>query len=603
MTGPSGAVTSTSDAYGQQGAQGSQSSTYDALGRDVGVAVTSGATTTLSYEGTTGQLASDGAASYTWTPGGTLTGTANSPGTGALNFTDLHTDVTGQFIATGTTLAGSRTFGPWGATITTGGTLAGSLGYQSQYTSPATGQVDMGARWYNPATGSFGNKDTVANKPVPDSASASPFGYAADNPLGATDPTGHQVDPPESAATAKALAAEAHAAHLAHLAHLAVLAKQAPAVKAAAAKITPSCATSLTGANLSACMQNVYSAAGGTSYSESIAKQAITVVAKQHAAAVKTAAAVNTAAAKIPTSCVTGLSGSNLSDCTQNVYSASGGRPNGTGYNASIATQALEVIKNQHNADLKVAQSSDNPVSINNPQLPDPVKRHVPANLYNGIAITDYVMALQALNGYLKENGNGNINGGLVNKDFTVIISRVQVSTSEGPLTRIVAYVSGSGLPKELEEKLDEYGVKIYEADPSLPRPLGDAEFLARDYRDAVDVQQEDLGGPITEVGDTIMNNGACSGPAPKPSRIILAVRAWSYRRVAAALWAIQFSTRARCQDFAGNSPEAVTLRRSSVTSRAGGLSLLIRKRKSREGMGLRKRKSREGMGREEGDP
>ena len=42
----------------------------------------------------------------------------------------------------------------------------------------------MGARWYNPATGSFGNKDTVANKPVPDSASASPFGYAADNPLG-----------------------------------------------------------------------------------------------------------------------------------------------------------------------------------------------------------------------------------------------------------------------------------------------------------------------------------------------------------------------------------------------------------------------------------
>jgi hypothetical protein len=49
----------------------------------------------------------------------------------------------------------------------------------------------MGARWYNPATGSFGNKDTVTSKPVPDSASASPFGYAADNPLGLTDPTGH----------------------------------------------------------------------------------------------------------------------------------------------------------------------------------------------------------------------------------------------------------------------------------------------------------------------------------------------------------------------------------------------------------------------------
>ena len=51
----------------------------------------------------------------------------------------------------------------------------------------------MGARWYNPAAGSFDNKDTVANKPVPDSASASPFGYAADNPLDRTDPTGHMA--------------------------------------------------------------------------------------------------------------------------------------------------------------------------------------------------------------------------------------------------------------------------------------------------------------------------------------------------------------------------------------------------------------------------
>jgi RHS repeat-associated protein len=193
VTGSSGTVTSTSDAYGQQGAQGSQSDSYDALGRDVGTTVTSGATTTLSYEGTTGQLTSDGTYDYTWTPGGTLTGTAvaGSSGSGVLDLTDQHTDLTGQFTATGTTLTGSRTFGPWGATAATGGTLTGSLGYQSQYTSPATGQVDMGARWYNPATGSFGNKDTVSNKPVPNSASASPFGYAADNPLGATDPTGH----------------------------------------------------------------------------------------------------------------------------------------------------------------------------------------------------------------------------------------------------------------------------------------------------------------------------------------------------------------------------------------------------------------------------
>ena len=57
MTGPSGTVTGTSDAYGQQG---TQTDTYDGLGRDVGVTVAGGTATTLSYEGTTGQLTGDG---------------------------------------------------------------------------------------------------------------------------------------------------------------------------------------------------------------------------------------------------------------------------------------------------------------------------------------------------------------------------------------------------------------------------------------------------------------------------------------------------------------------------------------------------------------
>ena len=103
----------------------------------------------------------------------------------------------------------------------------------------------MGARWYNPANGSFGNKDTVTNKPVPDSASASPFGYAADNPLDrhrphrALRPTRRRRQHQQGLAQAKVTraakarpppprkAATAHAAHLAHLAHLAVVAKAA----------------------------------------------------------------------------------------------------------------------------------------------------------------------------------------------------------------------------------------------------------------------------------------------------------------------------------------------------------------------------------------
>ena len=102
----------------------------------------------------------------------------------------------GQFTAAGTGLSASRAYGPWGAvTVNSTSALAGSLGYQSQYTSPVTGQTSMGARWYNPATGGFGNKDTVSNNPVPDSASASPFAYAADNPMTGTDPSGHGLLP------------------------------------------------------------------------------------------------------------------------------------------------------------------------------------------------------------------------------------------------------------------------------------------------------------------------------------------------------------------------------------------------------------------------
>jgi RHS repeat-associated protein len=156
-----------------------------------------------------------------------------------LDFTDRHTDLDGQFTAAGTALAGSRTFGPWGAVTAAGGTVTGTLGYQSQYTSPATGQVDMGARWYNPGTGSFGNKDTVSNKPVPDSASASPFGYAADNPLDLTDPSGrtaldaHQLHLLHVAHVA-AVAHAAHVAHVEHVEHVAYVAYQAQAAKYAA---------------------------------------------------------------------------------------------------------------------------------------------------------------------------------------------------------------------------------------------------------------------------------------------------------------------------------------------------------------------------------
>jgi hypothetical protein len=53
----------------------------------------------------------------------------------------------------------------------------------------------MGARWYNPGAGDFTSADSVQVSPVPDPAAGNPYAYAADNPLGGTDPTGHMLIP------------------------------------------------------------------------------------------------------------------------------------------------------------------------------------------------------------------------------------------------------------------------------------------------------------------------------------------------------------------------------------------------------------------------
>ncbi|GIE25331.1 hypothetical protein Ahu01nite_084330 [Winogradskya humida] len=164
----------TSDAFDQTTGQGLS---YDALGR----AVRAG----FSYTGTGNDLAGDGTATYARDPSASVISAG-----GRLTWTDLHDDVVGQFTPTGTTLTGSRTYDPLGKVVTETGML-GNLGYQSEYTEPSTGRVNMAARWYNPGTGQFDNRDTAANSPVPDSINANRYQYGDANPLTVTDPTGH----------------------------------------------------------------------------------------------------------------------------------------------------------------------------------------------------------------------------------------------------------------------------------------------------------------------------------------------------------------------------------------------------------------------------
>ncbi|WP_051366930.1 LamG-like jellyroll fold domain-containing protein [Hamadaea tsunoensis] len=183
-----GATSYTTDAYGQTITAGTQTYAYDAVGR-----VLTDNAITFSYSGIGNTLAADNQNTYSRDPNGGLVGIGLVGGTtsdGELAYTDAHTDVVGDFKAAAATLAGSAAYDPLGNVLARTG-LAGQLGYQSGWTDQATGKVNMAARWYNPATGQFMNKDTAGPGPVPNSAAANPFAYVGGSPLRMTDPSGH----------------------------------------------------------------------------------------------------------------------------------------------------------------------------------------------------------------------------------------------------------------------------------------------------------------------------------------------------------------------------------------------------------------------------
>ena len=208
VSGPSGSTSYTFDAYGQLATAGGVSYGYDALGR---LATRSGSagTTTLAYDGpqmlspaailsSTGQVSQ----AYSRDPAGNLIAAATG-GTTALAWSSpVHGDVTALFAPAGATPTASAAYDPWGNITATTGTMP-ALGYQGGYTDPTTGLVNMGARWYNPATGGFTSADTLLTTTGPGDGTPAttgdplagggpgPYGYAADNPLTTSDPTGH----------------------------------------------------------------------------------------------------------------------------------------------------------------------------------------------------------------------------------------------------------------------------------------------------------------------------------------------------------------------------------------------------------------------------
>jgi RHS repeat-associated protein len=175
-------TTSSYDAFNRLISSGSQTYGYDALDRLASINAT-----TLQYSGFDNQPANDGNGLYFRGPDGNLLTTTMGGGT-AVTAANVHGDLTYLYGADGT-VTGSQTFDPYGAATHTAGTTP-PVGFQSQLADPATGNVWMNARWYNPASATFTSEDTVlgaAANPI----SLDRYAYAGDNPASYADPSGH----------------------------------------------------------------------------------------------------------------------------------------------------------------------------------------------------------------------------------------------------------------------------------------------------------------------------------------------------------------------------------------------------------------------------
>ncbi|WP_053733756.1 RHS repeat-associated core domain-containing protein [Nocardia sp. NRRL S-836] len=181
----SGSRTYTFDAFDHKITDGSTTYAHDDLDR-----LASRGGTRFTYSGTSDLLVSAGQEKYSRDPDGDPL----AVGDGVV-LADDHGDVVGGFGAADplSALPDSTTYDPFGRVTASRGD-DGSLGYQGDWTDPDSGAVDMGARWYDPATGTFQSRDR-ATYAGGDSALANEYGYGAANPLKYVDPDGNSPWP------------------------------------------------------------------------------------------------------------------------------------------------------------------------------------------------------------------------------------------------------------------------------------------------------------------------------------------------------------------------------------------------------------------------
>ena len=188
---------------------------YDALGRLTQVLQTaqpplSGTTTTgyaydgldrvvrrnsvaWSYAGQSSKPSSDGSTLLSREPSGLGLLATSSSGSSQLAIQGPHGDLEAG-INSGGAVQGSFAYDPFGAPFS-GNTSNSVLGYQGEWTDPATSKVSMAARWYDASSGRFLSQDTE-QPAITGGVDTNLYAYGRANPLVNADPSGHdEFDP------------------------------------------------------------------------------------------------------------------------------------------------------------------------------------------------------------------------------------------------------------------------------------------------------------------------------------------------------------------------------------------------------------------------
>ncbi|MEM9202675.1 MAG: DNRLRE domain-containing protein, partial [Actinomycetota bacterium] len=140
------------------------------------------------YNGGSWDPVSVGAGVYGRSPGGSLVSV--DEGDAAVAVRDRHGDVVATVTAAGL-LGSTAGYDPFGEVLGSAGSVP-LLGFQADFTDPVTGDVWMGARWYDGSDASFRSRDSVfGGLSTPVSLNRFTYGWA--NPLNMWDPDGREV--------------------------------------------------------------------------------------------------------------------------------------------------------------------------------------------------------------------------------------------------------------------------------------------------------------------------------------------------------------------------------------------------------------------------